>query len=224
VSTPGFSAPVVGFLPVRLTLDVRDLLVASWPVDRAAVARVLPAGLEPVEVEGRHLVSLAALCYAGGRLGRLPVPAFSQLNVRAYVAWENEPAVFFLATRVTPLGMGGAFLGAPYRPARLRFRRGFAEAPGLGVSLRYAVEGPATPGPLGGHELGLFEAAGLRLVRIQRGEAGWQRAALTTEARAEPLAALGFELRGEPSLFYAERTEFALELPARKISASLPDR
>jgi hypothetical protein len=202
-----------------LTLDVRDLLVATWPVERAAVARVLPAGLEPAEIAGRHLVSIAALRHAGGRLGRLPVPRYSQLNVRAYVNWEDEPAVFFLAARVSPLGMGGALFGAPYRPARLRVRRSLATAPGLGLSLRYEPAGPAEPGLLAEHELGLFEAAGLRSFRIRRGEARWQQASLTAEPRADLLLALGFDLAHEPTLIYAERASFETELPARKLEA-----
>jgi uncharacterized protein DUF2071 len=209
---------------VRLALDVRDLLVVSWPVERDTIARALPRGLEPVEVEGRHLISLAALRYAGGRLGRLPVPGFSQLNIRAYVSWEDEPAVFFLGARVSPLGMAGALLGAPYRPARLRIRKGFAEAPGLGVSVPYEAEEPTDPGPVGGHELGLFEAAGLRSLRIRRGEADWRRASLSGEASADFLRALGFDVLAEPSLVYAERAGFELELPARRISASRSQR
>ena len=75
---------------VSVSLRVADLLIATWAVPRESVARVLPAGLEPVEVDGRHVVSLVALRYTGGRLGRLPVLPFAQLNVRVYTAWAGE--------------------------------------------------------------------------------------------------------------------------------------
>jgi hypothetical protein len=200
---------------VLLSVEARQLLLATWETDRESVARVLPSGLEPAEVDGRHLVSVAALRYTGGRVGRLPTPPYSQLNVRAYVSWRAEPAVFFLTARVSAFGLGGALLGAPYRIARLRFRRGSIEAPALGLSLRYAIDGPAHAGPLGEHELGLFEAGGLRAFRIRRGEAEWFRAELTALPRADLLVAYGFELAGPPELLYAERASFETDLPPR---------
>jgi hypothetical protein len=203
---------------VLLSLAVRDLLIASWETNEEAVARVLPSGLEPAEIDGQHLVSIVTYRVQNGRLGRLPVPRFSQLNVRVYTHHKNEPAVFFVSTRVTPFGMGGAFFGAPYRPARLRFRRGRADAPGLGISIRYLTAGPGHPQALGGHELGIFEAAGLRTFRIRRGEALWEDAVPTEPARFELLLALGFDVRGDPALMYAERASFEAQLPPRKLA------
>lgn len=200
-----------------LSLGVRDLLLASWEADPDQVARTLPAALEPAEVDGRTLVSIAAIRYTGGRLGLLPVPPFSQLNVRAYVEHAGEPAVFFLSTRVTWAGMGGALLGAPYRPARIRVRPGRVEALGLGVSLAYEVDGDAGSNRLTTHLLGIFEAAGLRSFRIRRGAADWKQATAIGEVRADPLAALGFELRGRPELLYAPRAVFEAELPPRAL-------
>ena len=203
-----------------LRVDVRDLLIASWPTSREAVARTLPPGLAPAEVAGRHLVSVVALRYAGGRLGLLPILPFSQLNLRVYVSWRDEPAVFFLAARVTPSGLGGILLGAPYRPARLTFGRGLAEAPGLGLALPYRVDGAGDPGPLGAHELGIFEAAGLRAFRIRRGEARWQRAVPDGPVRADLLPAHGFDVSGEPELYYAERASFEATVPPRRLPSA----
>jgi len=205
---------------VRLGLDVRDLLIASWPTSREAVSRTLPPGLAPAEVEGRELVSVVAFRAAGGRLGRVPVPPFSQLNLRVYVTWEDEPAVFFLAARVTPPGLGGILVGAPYRPARLRFRAGLAEAPGLGLFLPYRPEGPGDPGSLGAHELGVFEAAGLRAFRIRRGEAQWQRAVPAGPVRADLLPAHGFDVKADPELYYTERASFEAEVPPRRLPSA----
>jgi uncharacterized protein YqjF (DUF2071 family) len=202
---------------VLLTLRVRDLLLASWDADPERIARALPPGLAPAPVDGRYLVTVAALRYTSGRLGRVPLVPFSQLNVRAYVEHEEEPAVVFLLARVTLPGMAAALLGAPYRPARLRVDRGRAEAPGLGVSIAYEPCGPHDPSPLAAHELGLYEAAGLRAFRIRRGPAIWQRADPLGSTRADPLVALGFDVTAPPSLLYAESAAFEADVPPRRI-------
>ncbi|HXV34008.1 MAG TPA: DUF2071 domain-containing protein [Gaiellaceae bacterium] len=197
---------------------VRDLVLASWETDAERVARVLPAGHEPATVDGRHLVTVAALRWTGGRLGVLPVLPFSQVNVRVYARRGDETAVVFLALRVTPLGLGGALLGFPVRPVRARVREGIVSAPGFGVEVRYDRAGPAPPSELGEHELGLFEAAGLRELRIRRGEATWERAEPVGQARAEPLLALGFAVDEPPEIRYAARASFEAELPPRRVS------
>jgi Uncharacterized conserved protein (COG2071) len=204
---------------VLLSLAVRNLLIASWETNEDAVAHVLPPGLKPAEVDGKHLVSLVGYRVEGGRIGRFPVPRFSQLNVRVYTRHEGEPAVFFVSARVTPFGLGGALFGAPFRPARLRFRRGRADAPGLGLSIRYMTAGPGYPAALGGHELGIFEAAGLRSFRIRRGEALWEDAVPTERARADVLLALGFDVDADPALLYADHASFEAELPPRKLAS-----
>jgi uncharacterized protein DUF2071 len=203
---------------VLLSLAVRDLLIASWETNPDAVANVLPPGFEPAEIDGKHLVSIVTYRVESGRVGRLPVPRFSQLNVRVYTHHKSESAVFFVSARVTPFGIGGAFFGAPYRPARLRIRRGRADAPGLGMSIRYLTAGPGYPQALGGHELGIFEAAGLRTFRIRRGEALWEDAVPTEPARVELLLALGFDVREDPVLLYAERASFEADVPPQKLA------
>lgn len=202
---------------MRIRLDVHDLLLASWETDRETIAGVTPPGAEPAAVDGRHLVSLVSFRVSGGRVGFLPVLPFSQLNIRTYVTWKDEPAVLFLGSRVTAGGLPGLVLGAPYRSARLRVRPGEARAPGLGLSLRYRPGGEADPGQLGRHELGLFEDGGLKGIRIRRGPAEWQGAELLEPARADVLLAYGFAPRGEPELVYAARASFETE-PAEKLA------
>ncbi|HEY7561577.1 MAG TPA: DUF2071 domain-containing protein [Gaiellaceae bacterium] len=192
---------------------VRDLVLASWEVDPASVAAVLPAGLTAAPVDGRHLVTVAAMRWEHARLAGIPVPRFSQLNVRVYA----EGGVVFLAMRVTPAGMGGALLGFPVRPARLRVRRGLVDALGLGVHIAYESQGPAEPSELTAHDVGLVEAAGVRAFSVRRGEAEWRHAEPTGAVRAEPLAALGFSVGGAPSMLYAERASFEAELPAKRL-------
>jgi hypothetical protein len=217
VSTAGFSASTVGFLLVRLTLRVRDLLIASWPGERRAVERALPEELEPADVDGRPLVSLVSFRVEGGRLGRLPLLPFSQLNARTYTSLRGEPAVFFLASRVTAFGLAGRALGAPFRLGRILVRDGSVHAPTLGLSLAYRVGEPAEVGSLGRHELGLFESRGLRAIRIVRRAAEWRKAEPVEPVRADLLLALGFEVLGAPELLYCARTEFETEVPPRKI-------
>ncbi|HEY7003366.1 MAG TPA: DUF2071 domain-containing protein [Gaiellaceae bacterium] len=200
---------------MRIRLDVRDLLIASWETDRGAVERVAPPGVEPAVVGGRHLVSLVSFRVRTGRVGIAPVLPFSQLNVRTYVTREEEPAVLFLASRVTPGGLPGLVLGAPYKSARLRLRTGEARAPGLGLSLRYRPAAASDPGELGRHELGLFEDGGLKAIRIRRGPADWLAADLLEPARADVLLAYGFAARGDPELLYARRASFETEPPVR---------
>ena len=195
----------------------RDLVLASWETDAERVARILPAGLEPATVEGRYLVTIAGLRWKGARLGGVPLARFSQLNVRLYVERSGETGVFFRALRVTLPGMGGALLGFPVRPARIRVRPGLVEAPGLGVRVAYEPRGQAEPSELVSHELGLFEAAGLRAFRVRRGEAAWERAEPTGPFGADPLRALGFDVSDPPSLLYAPGAFFETELPARRL-------
>jgi hypothetical protein len=202
---------------VLLRHSVRDLLLASWEVEPDQVRALLPPGLAPAPVDGRHLVTIAALRWTRGRLAGVPLLPFSQLNVRAYARHGDETGVFFTALRVTPPGLGGALFGFPVRPARLRVRPHLVEAPGLGVRIAFERRGPAGPSELGHHELGLFEAAGTRAFRIRRGEIDWERAEPLGPVRADPLLALGFELDRPPSLLYAERTSFEVELPPERI-------
>jgi Uncharacterized conserved protein (COG2071) len=202
---------------VLLRHRVRDLVLASWATDAERVARVLPSGLEPATVDGRHLVTIAGLRWDGGRLGLVPVPHFSQINVRVYARHRGETAVVFLALRVSLLGMGGALLGFPVRASRADVREGIVAARGFGVELRYERRGPAEPSELGSHELGLFEAAGLRELRVRRGETSWERAEPVGPVRGDPLIALGFSVANPPELLYAARAAFEVELPAGRV-------
>jgi Uncharacterized conserved protein (COG2071) len=203
---------------VQASLRVRDLLIASWETGEDDLRAVLPRELEPTPLGGRFLVSLVAFRVEGGRAGRYPVPPYSQLNVRAYVSREGEPAVFFVASRVTAGGLPAVLLGAPFRYGRVRVREGSVSAPGRGVGIRYRPAEPTDPGIFGEHELGLFENEGLRELRIERGETAWQRAELLEPARADFLVALGFQLHDEPELLFAARSAFGFEVPSRRKS------
>lgn len=205
---------------MRLRLPVHDLVLASWPADPAAIGRAVGPGLRPVAVDGRHLVSVVALRFGAGRLGVLPVPPFSQLNVRTYVERGGRTAVFFLRSYVTTGGLAGILFGAPFKPARIRIGPERVEAPSAGVSLAFRLTEPVEPGELGEHELGLYEAGGLREFTVERGPAEWRAAEPTAPARADVLLSLGLEPAGEPSLVYASGASFATEVPSRSASRS----
>lgn len=194
---------------MRLSLHIRDLVVASWKIERDQAMGLLPRGLEPSPVAGDYLISLVALRYRGGGL----VPPFSQINLRTYVAGEGEEAVYFLLSRVTLPGLIGVLLGAPVGPARISVRPDLVNAPGLGVSLRYRVGDVTNSGPIGRHELGIFGRRRLRAVRIGRGPAVWRRAEAVGAVRADPILHLGIGVEGLPTLLYASKID--LELAGR---------
>jgi Uncharacterized conserved protein (COG2071) len=196
---------------VRIRLNVQHLLIATWEADREAVERVTPPGAEPATIAGRYAVSVVSFRVRHGRAGALPVAPFSQLNLRTYVTWKDEPAVLFLAARVTAGGLAALLFGAPYRGARLRVRPGEVRAPGLGVLLRYRPSGPGEPGELGHHELGIFTGSGLKGIRVERGHAEWHGAELLEPPKAHILLGYGFAPKGEPDLLYAAETSFETE-------------
>jgi len=200
---------------MRLTVNIHHMLVASWRVGAEDVARVLPPGLEPAETNGGHVVSAVFLRYSHGHLGLLPAPPFAGLNIRVYTSWEGERAAYFLDARVTPPGKLAA-LFLPVRTAHLRVGRGRAE--GLGLDFRYEVDGPADPGDLGRLELGLFPAAGLKLLRVRRGPADWRRATLLEPARIDPILALGFDVREPIELLYVAEASLEADLPPHRVA------
>lgn len=195
---------------MRVSFRIRDLVVASWTIEREEAARLLPAGLEPVPVEGDYLISLVAMRQEA-------FPRHRQLNVRTYVAHEREDAVYFLLSRVTVPGLAGALLGAPYGPARISVRQGAVAAPGLGVSLHYRLGDIAESGPIGRHELGIFGRARLRAVRIRRSPVVWRRAEAEGEVRADPILHFGVEVEASPRLLYAAEAELELEGRPRRL-------
>jgi hypothetical protein len=198
---------------VRLALHVEELLLTSWRAERAALARLLPP---PVSLDG-DLVSIAVLRFGGGRIGRLPVPPFSQLNVRTYVRYQGEKSVFFLRSFVSLGALAGVVFGAPFRPARIRFRADVVAAPAAGFELPFRLLGSAEPGDLDRLELGLFENRGLRAFRIERGRARWTAGEAAGPIRADVLAALGLDVAGEPALFYTRETSFETDVPPRRL-------
>ncbi|MDQ3890406.1 MAG: DUF2071 domain-containing protein [Actinomycetota bacterium] len=209
---------------MRLALDVRDLVAASWPTDPDAVARAVHPRLEPAAIDRRFLVTLLAARCSGGRLGALPLPAFSHLHVATYVRERDEIAAYVVRAAATWPGLAAAFFGAPQRLARLRVVEGYVEGRGLGVALRYRLDGPRDAGELRASELALVETGGLRAFRLRSRPTEWQSAVLLDPPRADILLALGFDVAGDPTLRYARSASLETHLPPRPIPSRSSSR
>jgi uncharacterized protein YqjF (DUF2071 family) len=113
------------------TQDWRDLTFLHWAVDPSVVERFMPAGVRPDVHEGRTYVGLVPFRMVGVSLGRGPgVPwfgTFLETNVRLYsVDRTGRRGVVFLSLdtdRAVVVPTIRTLIGAPYRWARMRFRR-----------------------------------------------------------------------------------------------------
>lgn len=113
------------------TQDWRDLTFLHWAVDPALIERLLPDGVRPDVHEGQTYVGLVPFRMVGVSLGRGPgVPwfgTFLETNVRLYsVDRTGRRGVVFLSLdtdRAVVVPTIRAVIGAPYRWARMRFRR-----------------------------------------------------------------------------------------------------
>ena len=113
------------------TQDWRDLTFLHWVVDPLLVEPFMPAGVRPDVHEGRTYVGLVPFRMVGVGLGRGPgIPYFGtflETNVRLYsVDRTGRRGVVFLSLdtdRAAAVPTIRAAIGAPYRWARMRFRR-----------------------------------------------------------------------------------------------------
>jgi hypothetical protein len=87
-----------------MTQKWRDAIFINWPVPAAAVARVIPNGLEPDLFNGTAWVSLVPFRMENLRIRHLPpIPGtsnFGEVNVRTYVRGPNGPGVWFCSLDV----------------------------------------------------------------------------------------------------------------------------
>ncbi len=113
------------------TQDWRDLTFLHWAVDPERVAPLLPAGIRPDVLDGRTYVGLVPFRMVGVTIGRRPrlpyVGTFLETNVRLYtVDGTGRRGVVFLSLdtdRALAVPAIRAAIGAPYRWARMRYRR-----------------------------------------------------------------------------------------------------
>jgi uncharacterized protein YqjF (DUF2071 family) len=162
----------------------RHLGFLHWPIDRAAVAALLPPGLEVDTWGGVAYVGLVPFTIPLSRTPRfgLPVaPAFHEANLRTYVHRDGrDPGVWFFSLEAASrLAVMGARVGyhLPYFHARMSMQiseqSDGADMPdrptityrsrrlGVGLpaelSLRYGPVGLAAPAAVGSLELFLVE-------------------------------------------------------------------
>ena len=143
----------------------RDLTFVHWAVDPSVVEPFMPAGVRPDEHEGRTYVGLVPFRMVGVGLGRgRGIPYFGtflETNVRLYsVDGTGRRGVVFLSLdtdRAAAVPAIRASIGAPYRWARMRFRREgdvvtyearlrrLGDRPASRVVVRVGAEREATP-------------------------------------------------------------------------------
>jgi uncharacterized protein YqjF (DUF2071 family) len=94
----------------------RHLGFLHWPVDRAAIAALLPAGLEVDCFDGAAYVGVVPFTIPLTRTGPLGLPlapAFHEINLRTYVhRGGRDPGVWFFSLDATSrLAVAGARIG-----------------------------------------------------------------------------------------------------------------
>jgi Uncharacterized conserved protein (COG2071) len=207
---------------VDFTVTVRDLLFVTWEASPERVGAVLPGGLEPELAGSSALVTLSVARAVGGRFGWLRVPRFSKLTVHTYVTGSEGPGLCFLDSWVSRSAFGRRLVGVPFAAAQIRARSGFAEAPSLGVSIRYRTGGKADPvelasGVVGSHQLAYFESGSLFGLHASHSPIVWETVELLARPRFGPVETMGFAGDEPSSLLYAARVPFRVELPPARV-------
>ena len=112
--------------------DWRDVTFLHWPVEPAAVRRLLPGGVELDTFGGAAWVGVVAMSILRTRPPGLPAPSwpgsFPETNVRTYVRGPGgRPDVWFHsldAARLPVVLAARAGLGLPYQWSRMAVDRG----------------------------------------------------------------------------------------------------
>ena len=120
---------------------LRDLTMATWQTGLGQVKRSLPAGFEATGARRSGACLGGRFCAREVKLGVVPAPPYSGINLRTYVRdRDGTPAIFILQSRVTPPGMGALLLGLPVRATAITARAGLARgARWHGISFRYEL-------------------------------------------------------------------------------------
>jgi uncharacterized protein YqjF (DUF2071 family) len=103
-----------------------DLLFAHWPVDLAALRRLLPPQLQIDTCEGQAWLGVVPFRMTGVRLRGTPalpwLSAFPELNVRTYVTCGGKPGVWFFsldAGNSLAVAIARVWFHLPYFRARM---------------------------------------------------------------------------------------------------------
>jgi uncharacterized protein YqjF (DUF2071 family) len=228
----------------RLQQSYRDLLLTHWPVAESALARNLPAGIQPALFDGSAWVGrdvyLAAEVALHGPLGaRVALPGGPQVTLRALVRREDCLGIFLLDLAVSShwLARAAQFLlhvdarsavleldhdaRATTTHARVSARNGAGR-----VDLSYRLDGaavPPRPGSLEKFLLGeetIFAAgSGGKLYSIACTHGPWAVAPTTVDSREDSLAAArGLGPVDGRFVTFVQRRQSAVLLAPRRIA------
>jgi uncharacterized protein YqjF (DUF2071 family) len=209
-----------------------DLLFAHWPVDAKALARHLPAGVEPDLHEGQAWVAIVAFRMVGTRPSagpsRLTLRPIPELNVRTYVRVRGVPGVWFLSLDASSpffVTAGRALYGLPYRLARmttlvdgervhyLSSRRGASFAASYEPC---GVAEHAEPGSLE-HFLveryRLFSRRRGRLITALVAHERWPLQAVSARIDVNNMAPSGLPLCGHPIVHFSASVDARISVP-----------
>ncbi|MFL5838909.1 MAG: YqjF family protein [Thermoleophilaceae bacterium] len=209
-----------------------NLAFLHWPVDRAALARVLPPQIEPDEFDGSAWVGVTPFEVRSFRLrNTLPVPvvsSFPEINVRTYVTRDDKPGIWFMS-----LDAGSRFAvhaarrayRLPYHRARIgvRARNGEVDYASRRIGGDAAFTGRYRPvAPVREAQPGSFEhfaaeryclyaLAGDRVMRADIHHRPWPIQAAEAELSANTMARpYGIDLGGVPRVHFARKLDVVI--------------
>lgn len=217
--------------PWSVAMVWHDLAFLHWPVDAAAVQRLLPEDVTLDRYDGAAWLGVVPFRMTGVRWRMLPWPAlaFAELNVRTYVTVGGKPGVWFFsldaASRLAVRGARWTYRlpyfdaamscerdGEAVRYASTRTHRGAAAAV---LRCRYAPSGPVAQARPGSLEAFLTDRYCLyvsgRGGRLRRGDiahAPWPLQPATVAIEEDSMSAwLGIVREGAPVVHFARRLE-----------------
>ena len=113
--------------PWIMTQSWHDLLFAHWPVDGAALTRLLPPALALDRYDRQAWVGVVPFRMTNVAPRGVPalplVSAFNELNVRTYVTVDGKPGVYFFsldADNALAVAAAKTLFGLPYFQAAMR--------------------------------------------------------------------------------------------------------
>ena len=229
--------------PWMMTQTWHDLLFAHWPIDPAALAAKIPAGLELDLFDGQAWLGVVPFHMSNVAPRGVPalpwISAFPELNVRTYVRAGGKAGVYFFsldAANPVAVGVARTLLNLPYHSAAMQVdtrdgwihyssRRTSAGAAPAELAGRYRPTGDAREPAAGTLEHFLTERYCLFTVdhasqpqRLDIHHPPWElqpaEAAFTVNTMAD---AAGVRLPGvAPLLHFARRQDAVAWLPTRE--------
>lgn len=108
----------------------RDVLFLHWPVSIDKIKPLIPAPFKLDTFDGKAWISIILFQAKNSRLRGMPslfsYPNFSQVNVRTYVTFDDEPGIYFLsidANSSLAVMLAKNMLGLPYQQATIKFKK-----------------------------------------------------------------------------------------------------